>query len=107
MGFIVTLNKQVIYTHKEKRIPGRLLRHLDEMEQDMQKGINLGGQWVQSPSELQKLQYVALVLFDSLQAKNSNLVNITSSYLSDRNKSLTEINIIQQDDQFILNLLSI
>lgn len=106
MGFVVNLNNQMIYKYKETRIPGRLLRHLDRMEKDMQNGINLGGQWVESPSELQKHQYVALVLFDSLQNNNSNLVNITSAYLLDRKKSLSQINITQHEDQFALNLIS-
>lgn len=106
-SFTVTLNNQTIHKYSEERIPGRLMRYLDEMESDMQKGIQLGDNWQADPSDIQKQQYVAIVLLDGLQKKDSNLVNVTSAYLLNRNESLSEINITQQDGLFNLDRKSV
>lgn len=104
-GFIVTLNNQTIHAYKYTRIPGRLIRYLDEKERDMQKGVQLAGQWVETPTEFQMQQYVALVLFDALMKKDSNLINVASAYLSDRYQFITEISITQKGELFNLRII--
>ena len=106
-GFIVTLNNQTIHEYNETRIPGRLKRYLDEMDQGMEMGVQLGDHWQDHPTDFQKQQYVAMVLFRGLQKKDSNLVNIVSAYLQDRYKSLSEINIDQSEDLIDLQIVSL
>lgn len=106
-GFIVTLNNQTIHEYNEARIPGRLNRYLDEMDQDMEKGIQLGDSWQAHPTEMQKQQYVAMVLFDGLEKKDENLVNIMSAYLFNRYKTLSEINIELNEESINLKIVSL
>lgn len=106
-GFIVTLNNQTIHQYNEARIPGRLNRYLDQMDQDMEKGIQLGDCWKEHPTEIEKQQYVAMVLFDGLEKNNLNLVNVVSAYLHDRYKSLSEINIEQNEELINLKIVSL
>lgn len=106
-GFIVTLNNQTIHEYNEARIPGRLNRYLDQMDQDMEKGIQLGNSWEEHPTELQKQQYVAMVLFDGLEKNDSNLVNVVSAYLFDRYKTLSEINFEQNEELINLKIVSL
>ena len=106
-GFIVTLNNQTIHKYNEARIPGRLHRYLGQMDQDMEKGIQLGDNWQTDPTEIQKQQYVAMVLFDGLQKKDPNLVEIVSAYLQDRYKNITEVNINQSEDIINLKIVSL
>lgn len=105
-GFTVTLNEQTIHTYNDSRAPGRLRRFMDEMDRDMQSGVQLADEWVEQPSELQKQQYVAMVLFDALEKKDSNLVSLMSSYLIERYETLEEIRITQQEDLINLQIIS-
>lgn len=105
-AFKVSLNNQTIHTYSEPRIPGRLMRYIDEMNSDMDKGIQLGEQWVTTPSSLQKIQYVSMILLDSLQNNDVNLINVTSAFLANQFDSETEIQFTQQDDLFNLKITS-
>ena len=105
-SFVVSLNNQTIHMYSEPRIPGRLMRYLQEMNEDMDSGIQLGEQWIPNPTELQKLQYVSTVLFDSLQKNDTNLINITSAFLADKFDCETQIQITQQEELFNLKIIS-
>ena len=105
-GFIVTLNDQLIYTYTHMPLPGRLRRYHDEMDKQMDNGIKLGEQWIDQPGALQKQQYVAMTLFNALEQKDTNLVNVVSSFLSGRYQSIKEIRVTEQDDVFNLSIIS-
>lgn len=104
-SFNVSLNQQIIYTYTSKPSPARLRRYLDEMDDDMQQGIFLGDERVSSPSEFQRIQYVAVKLFFAIEDKDFNLAEVMSAYLMNRSKQLSKINIEQADDVFNLNLM--
>ena len=105
-GFIVTLNDQVIYTYTPVPLPGRLRRYHNEMDIQMDAGVNLAEHWIDQPSAFQKQQYVAMTLFNALEQKDTNLVNVVSSFLSGRYQSITEIRVTEKDDVFNLSIIS-
>jgi len=104
-SFKVTLNEQIIYSYIDKPAPARLRRYLDEIESHMERGIKLGEQHVEKPSDLQKLQYVAMQLFNALDNKNLNKAEVMSAYLKNRNADLREICVTQMDDVINLKLI--
>jgi len=106
VSFIVTLNNQTIYTCNSQPLPARLRRYLDEMDRHMENGVQLGDQRVDSPSDFQKQQYIAMYLIDALDKEDSDQVQTLSFYLSSRYESLTEIKVTQQDDLFNLKLIT-
>ncbi len=89
--FIVTINNQTVYTWNEPRTPARMRRYLDEMDADMEQGIQLGENRVSSPSDYQKQQYVAMMLLRALDQKKPNLADVMAAYLSNRCETLKEI----------------
>jgi len=104
-SFNVTLNKQIIYSYKDKPSPARLRRFLDEMDNDMSSGIQLGEVHEKNPSLIQKLQYVSVRLFDAIEKKDTNLMELLSAYLMSRKPELKEISIIEKDDLLNLELI--
>lgn len=103
--FNVTLNKKIIYTYKDKPSPARLRRFLDEMDNDMASGIQVGENYEKNPTLMQKLQYVSIRLFDAIEKKDSNLLELLSAYLMSRSPELKEISIIEKDGLLNLELI--
>ncbi len=104
-GFIVTINNQMVYECNDTRQPARLRRHLDEIDNKLSQGIQLGDSWVDTPNDLQKQQYTAMILIDSLDKNKEDLVNIMSVYLCKRYPALKEIRASRTDDQFTFTLI--
>ena len=104
-SFNVTLNKQIIYTYTDTPAPARLRRYFDEMDNDMSQGIQLGELFVKEPDEFQRLQYVAMKLFNALEAKNINMVEVMSAYLINRRSHLNEVCINLTDELVNLKLI--
>ena len=104
-SFNVTLNKKIIYSYKDKPSPARLRRFLEEMDNDIASGIQVGENYEKNPTLIQKLQYVSIRLFDAIEKKDSNLSDILSAYLMNRRPELKEISIIEKDDLLNLELI--
>ena len=106
MSFTVTLNHVIIFESTSSRLPGRLRRHIDQIDADMDKGIQLGEIFNKQPDHFAKCQYIAMNLVNALEKKNINLVNLLSFYLQDRMPDLTEIKVTQDNDLFNLKLIN-
>jgi len=103
-SFNVTLNEKIIYSYTDKPAPARLRRFLDEIDNDMANGIQLGELYEVTPSLIQKLQYVSMKLFDAIERKDHNLIELLSAYLMSRNPDIKHIIITESDDLFNLTL---
>lgn len=104
-SFNVTLNKQIIYNYSVKPVPARVRRFLDEIDDDMDKGIQLGEEKIVAPTDFQKIQFVALELFDVIEKKDSNMVEVLSAYLMNRKGHLKEVRITLSDEIINLKLI--
>ena len=104
MSFKLVLNNEIIYEYSQVTHPARLRRFFDEIERDLSAGINLVGEAIESPTDLQKFQYISMMLFDALEKNNQNLVEVLSAFISTRCNEIDEINIQQQGDVFNLSL---
>ncbi|RDH83913.1 MAG: hypothetical protein DIZ80_07185 [endosymbiont of Galathealinum brachiosum] len=104
-SFNVTRNKQIIYNYSVKPVPARVRRFLDEIEEDMARGIQLGEQKVAAPTDFQKLQFVSLKLFDAIENNDSNILEVLSAYLMSRKPELNEIRIVLSDEIINLKLI--
>lgn len=105
-GFIVTLNKQTVYTYKDIPAPARLRRYLDEMDLHMENGVQLGDAFIAQPSDYQRQQYVAMDLIHSLEKKDSQIIEVLSTYLMKRNAKLIEISVSLKNDVFNMQLIT-
>jgi len=105
-AFNVSLNNQTIFQASPDRMPGRVRRYLDEMDQDMDMGIMLGEQPIAAPNAHQKQQYVAMQLLIAIDQHNKNLAQVLCCYLQARNPQLIEVRVTEQGDEFNLKLVT-
>ena len=105
-SFIVSLNNQTVYEFNETRHPARLRRHLEEIDENLNQGIQLGDQWLDKPDAFQKQQYIAMVLLNALDQNNSDLVSLMSAFLSNKYSQLKEIRATSNEDYFNFTLIS-
>lgn len=105
-SFIVTLDRQVIYTSTPMRAPGRLRRYFDEIDLKMEEGIMLGSQNIEKPDDYQKQQYAAFLLTSGLQSKDKNLIHVMTAFLHERYPELEEIRVSKQGEDFNLKLIN-
>jgi hypothetical protein len=71
----------------------------------LQCGVKLGLQWIEKPTDFQRQQYVAMKLFNALDIKDNNQVEVMSSYLNSRNNQINEIEVIIEADLINLKLI--
>ena len=64
---------------------------LDRMDQEMDAGFELAGNFYANPAVAERAQFVATQLIQSIQANNEQRTAATCSYLADRIKELKQI----------------
>lgn len=104
-SFNVSLNEKIIHTYTDKSSPARVRRYFDEIDKDMSTGIQLGETYQKKPSLIQKQQFVSMKLFDAIERKDNNLVELLSAYLMSRNPQLKQISITETGDLLNLKLI--
>ena len=90
LAIVVNGESQIEYD-RDKSLPGQQIRFLDKMDTDMDEGIVLGGVTIESPSELQRAQFVSLHLLNALQDSNDQLASAMCAYLALRIPSLKQV----------------
>ena len=69
MAVLLNGTAQIEY-NREIALPARQRDYLDRMDQDMDAGIQLGNRFIDVPDQLQRAQFVALHLVQSLLVDN-------------------------------------
>jgi hypothetical protein len=90
LAIVINGESQIEYD-RNKSLPGQQLKFLDKMDTDMDEGIVLGGVTIESPSELQRAQFVALHLVNAIQDSNQQLASAMCSYLAVRIPELKQV----------------
>ena len=105
-GFVVTVNNQIVLECANARSPARLRRYFEEMDADMDKGIQLSEEWVEKPELYQKQLYVSMLLIRCIDAQETNQVKLLQNFIADRYSELSEIRVTQHDEDFSLQLIN-
>ncbi len=78
-------------------VPEKYLKEADElyamMDRDMDKGWQMGREWVDSPDRLQRCQIAADKLLDALETDNHRLALVAAGYILTRLPGTTSVNI--------------
>lgn len=72
-------------------LPVHQLACLERMDQKMDKGIDLGGETIESPDPLQRAQFVALHLLEAMQDADDGLIAASCAYLANRLPDLHQV----------------
>ena len=79
---------------------------MDEVDEKLDQGFELAGQWLDKPDEFQKQQYVAMILLDAFDRKNNSLIELMSAFLSTRYLKLKEIRATADETNFSFSLIT-
>ena len=102
----VYLNGELAYEHdRSKRLPGHQRLFLDKMDEDMDAGISIGSEFIAMPDKNVRMNYVAMKLVQGILADNQALIAATSSYISMRFETLTEIHAHEQGEQVSMSFV--
>lgn len=96
----VYLNDGLAYEYdRRKRLPGHQRLFLDKMDEDMNAGISMAGEFIAIPDEKVRMHYVAIKLVQGILADNQALITATGSYISIRYAALKEIHAQEEGEQ--------
>lgn len=102
----VVLNGNEVYEYeKNTRYPGKQREFLDNMDLDMDEGIEIDGNLISSPDKMQRAQYVAMSLLYGIQMKSEGLITAACGYLVTRLPELKQVRAIEQGESVTMNLI--
>jgi len=102
---VVVNGSEVFQYDKNTRHPGKQREILDNMDLDMDEGIEINGNIIQSPDKMQRAQYVAMNLLYGMQIKSNSLISTTCGYLVTRLPGLNQIRAIEKGDEITMDLI--
>lgn len=102
----VVLNGSEIHEYeKSTRHPGKQRELLDNMDLDMDEGIEIDGNIISSPDKMQRAQYVAMSLLYGIQMNSEGLVTAACGYLVTRLPELKQIRAVENDEVVTMDLI--
>ncbi|PWQ94085.1 hypothetical protein [Leucothrix pacifica] len=100
---VVVNGASILEFDRAKPLPGQQRRALDIMDENMDRGINLGQEHVESPNPMQRAQFVANTLINALFAENYSQAMAMSTYLAKRIPELQQVKAVGNIDD-VLNI---
>jgi hypothetical protein len=91
--------------HRDKPLPDAQQQFLDRMDQFMDDGIALGGERVAAPDQLQRAQFVANSLIQSLHDDNESLAAASCAYLAIRIPELRQVKATEVNEQRSIDMV--
>jgi hypothetical protein len=88
----IVLNGQAVVEYdRGKPLPEQQQAYLDKMDAEMDKGLQIGGEDIRHPDVKQKAQFVALKLFQALEANSEAIIAASCAYLATRMPDLKQV----------------
>ena len=97
MAVLLNGTAQLEY-NRDISLPGKQRDYLDNMDLDMDAGIQLGNQYIEAPNQIQRAQFIALHLVQSLLADNEQHIAASCAYLADRLPDLKQVKAVTKPD---------
>ena len=97
MAVLLNGTAQVEY-NRNIALPSKQRDYLDRMDQDMNTGIQLGEEYLEAPDQIQRAQFIALHLVQSLLADNEQHIAASCAYLADRLPELKQVKAVTKPD---------
>ena len=89
--YVILNDEPLLEFDRKKPVPGHQRQYLDNMDAQMDQGIQLGQDFIQSPDPLQKSQFVANSLISLLQEDKYSMAIAMCTYLAKRMPGLQQI----------------
>ena len=97
MAVLLNGAAQIEY-NREMTLPAKQQDFLDRMDQDMDAGIRLGNQDIDWPDQIQRAQFVAIHMVQSILADNEQHTAASCAYLANRLPDLKQVRAVTKPD---------
>ena len=97
-------NKVLDYD-KNTRLPGKQRQFLNNMDIDMDEGIEINGEMIDSPDTIQRANYVAMNLLYGIEKNSKSMISATCGYLANRLPELKQIRSIENSNKITMDLI--
>ncbi len=102
----VVLNGTEVFEYeKNTRHPGKQREFLDNMDLDMDEGIEIDGELISAPDKLQRAQYVAMSLLYGIKMQSEGLISASCGYLVTRLPDLKQIRAVESGEEVTMDLI--
>lgn len=89
--YVVINDEPILEFDRKKPLPGHQRQYLDDMDAQMDQGIDIGGEKVENPDPLVRSQFVANSLVNSLIKDEYSTAMAMCTYLAKRMPDLLQI----------------
>ncbi len=97
MAVLLNGTAQIEY-NREITLPAKQRDYLDRLDQDMDAGIHLGNQHIDKPDQIQRAQFIALHLIQSLLADDEQHIAASCAYLANRLPDLKQVKAVTKPE---------
>ena len=97
--------KNVLEYDKNTRNPGKQRQFLDGMDLDMDEGIEINDEIIDSPNKIQRANYVAMRLLYGIDSKSEGLISTTCGYLVNQLPELKQIRSVENGEETTMDLI--
>ncbi len=98
-------NQKVLEFDKSQRQPGKQRQFFDNMDLDMDDGIDINGDMITSPDKMQRVNYVAMNLLHGIENKDQGMISATCGYLANRIPDLKQIRSLEHGVEITMDLI--
>ena len=102
---VVVNGETVLSFDRNSRAPGHQRQFLETMDLDMDEGIEMAGEQIASPDDMQRAKYVSMSLIVALQGNNKEMAMTMCAYLAKRIPDLKQVRAIENGDDVDMDLL--
>jgi len=99
--YVLLNDEPILEFDRKKPVPGHQRVYLDNMDAQMDAGIQLGEDFIKSPNPLQRSQFVANSLVNSLLKQSYSQAIAMCTYLAKRMPELQQIKCVGDRDKEI------
>ena len=89
--YVIVNGEPILEFDRKKPVPGHQRQYLDNMDAQMDQGIQLGDTFIESPNELMRSQFVANSLVNMLFKEQYSTAIAMCTYLAKRMPELQQI----------------
>jgi hypothetical protein len=105
MLYVIVDDEAILEFDRKKPVPGHQRQYLDNMDAQMDQGIQLGEDFIEKPNPLQRSQFVATSLVNLLFKDQYSTAIAMCTYLAKRMPDLKQIKCIEKDGETSIELV--
>ncbi len=108
MAELLTIYRDGTLVHefdKRSALERMQFSYVQRMDTDMDKGVRLHGEFILSPSQVQRNQFVISQLLDVLDINDSRSIVMLCRYLARHLPELDSINVVEDGDEYQVDLV--